>query len=164
MASRARSASVSDLGRFTIPTFWKEIPRSTGSRLFRKTTWFPGSAPRNAGAHSRQLPTRHARRGNLARLHESFVEGEGPPPVQDGDGTVIFWRSYNQSIYRHVEEDERLALIGARQVKKFGDICDLLAFQSKEENVTQRLAGFLPQWFSDGLIARVSSDAPAVGA
>lgn len=90
------------------------------------------------------------------QLYEAHTEGGEPATIQDGQETTVFWRSDNQFVYRHVEEDERLALLEARRGEKFGDICALLAFRSNDENVTQRVAGFLSQWFSDGLIARAS--------
>ena len=43
----------------------------------------------------------------------------------------------------------------ARQGKKFSDICTLLAYEGGDENVTQRVAGFLSQWFADGLVTRL---------
>lgn len=94
--------------------------------------------------------------GGTAQLYEALAEAEEQPPIQDGRETIVFSRSDGQSVYRHVGEDERLALIEAKQSKRFGDICALLAFQRDDANVTQRVAGFLSQWFADGLVARVS--------
>lgn len=94
-----------------------------------------------------------------ARLYEALAEAREPATVRDGEETIIFWRSDDQSAYREVGEDERLALLEARQGKKFGDICTLLAFQGDDESVTGRVAGFLSQWFGDGLVARVSISA-----
>ena len=75
-------------------------------------------------------------------------------PVVQGDETV--WRNDGQSFYRPVAEDERLALLEARRDKPFGDICALLAFQNNGDDVTRRVAGFLAQWFADGLVTRLS--------
>jgi hypothetical protein len=64
-------------------------------------------------------------------------------------------RNDNESFYRHVAQDERLALIEARRGEKFSDICALLDFQGGNEDVALRVAGFLSQWLVDGLVARL---------
>jgi hypothetical protein len=95
-----------------------------------------------------------------ARIHAALVEEDEPqdepPAIEQGEETIIFWRSDDQPFHRHVEEDERLALIEAKQGKRFGDICALLAFQRDGGGITQRVAGFLSQWFADGLVVRFS--------
>jgi hypothetical protein len=91
-----------------------------------------------------------------AQLHAALTEEEEPHAVPPSEETVIFWRIDGQSFYRPVAEDERLALMEARQGRRFGDICALLAFQGDGEDVTLRAAGFLSQWFADGLVTRLS--------
>jgi hypothetical protein len=91
-----------------------------------------------------------------AQIYAALAEEEEPPAVQQGDEAIIFWRNDGQSFYRPVAEDERLALTEAGQGKSFGDICALLAFQRNDAGVTQRVAGFLSQWFADGLVTRLS--------
>jgi hypothetical protein len=90
------------------------------------------------------------------RIYDALAGEEEPPAIEPGKEAIIVWRSDGQSFYRPVAEDERLALMEARQGKIFGDICALLAFQRSDEGVTQRVAGFLSQWFIDGLMTRVS--------
>jgi hypothetical protein len=94
--------------------------------------------------------------GGTARLCEALAQGKQPPVLREGTETVLFWRYDGRAFYRVVAEDERLALVEARQGKRFGEICTLLAFQRNGEDVTQRVAGFLSQWFADGLIAQLS--------
>lgn len=91
-----------------------------------------------------------------AQLYDALAEGKEPDAVRDGEDSILVWRSDHQSVYRDVGEDERLALIEAMQRKTFGDICTLLAFQKDDETVTARVAGFLSQWFADGLVTRIS--------
>jgi len=91
-----------------------------------------------------------------ARIHAALVEEDELPAIEQGEETVLFWRSDDQPFHRHVAEDERLALIEAKQGKRFGDICALLAFQRDVGGITQRVAGFLSQWFADGLVVRFS--------
>lgn len=90
------------------------------------------------------------------RIYDALAGEEEPPAIQQGKEAIIFWRSDGQSFYRPVAEDERLALMEARRGTIFENICALLAFQGSDEGVTQRVAGFLSQWFIDGLIARLS--------
>jgi hypothetical protein len=94
--------------------------------------------------------------GGTAQLYEALTEGKQLPVLLEGTETILFWRNDGQAFYRVVAEDEHLALIEAMQGKTFGEICALLAFQRNGEDVTQRVAGFLSQWFADGLIAQLS--------
>jgi len=91
-----------------------------------------------------------------AQLYEALAEEQEQPPAGQGEEAVLLWRSENIPFYRRVGDDERLALLEARQGKTFGEICTLLAFQRDDESVTQRVAGFLSQWFADGLVTRAS--------
>jgi hypothetical protein len=91
-----------------------------------------------------------------AQIYAALAAEEEPPTIQQDDEAIVVWRKDEQSFYRPVAEDERLALNEARQGKKFSDICTLLAFQGDKENVTQRVAGFLSQWFAEGLVTRLS--------
>jgi hypothetical protein len=95
--------------------------------------------------------------GGTAAIYESLSEGKEPPAFQEARETILFWRNEGQSLYRPAAEDERLALKEAMQRKRFGGICALLAFQSGDD-VTQRVAGFISQWFAGGLISRWSID------
>jgi hypothetical protein len=94
--------------------------------------------------------------GGTAQIYAAVAEEEEPPAVQQCEEAILFWRNDGQSVYRPVADDERLALTEAGQGKKFGDVCALLAFQRYGAGVTQRVAGFLSQWFADGLVTRLS--------
>ncbi|MGH6813145.1 MAG: HvfC/BufC family peptide modification chaperone [Methylocella sp.] len=94
--------------------------------------------------------------GGTAQFYAALAEEEEAPANQQGEEAIVFWRNDGQSFYRPVAEDERLALLEARRGKSFGDICALLAFQGNGVGVTQRVAGFLSQWFADGLVTRLS--------
>ena len=94
--------------------------------------------------------------GGTAQIYAALAAEEEPPAIQQDEGAFLFWRKDGHSFYRPLAEDERLALMEARQGKKFSDICTLLAYQGGDENVTQRVAGFLSQWFADGLVTRLS--------
>jgi hypothetical protein len=91
--------------------------------------------------------------GGTAALYEALAENNKFSASQRAAETIITWRSENETSYRLLDEDERLAVMEAKQGKKFGDICALLSFQKDDENVAQRAAGFLSQWFVDGLVA-----------
>jgi hypothetical protein len=81
--------------------------------------------------------------------------GDLPPP---GKGTeiVAVWRSGFDPSYRTLDSDEHLALNEARAGKSFGDICQLVAFQGVGAAGPERLAQFLVNWFSEGLVVGVS--------
>lgn len=90
------------------------------------------------------------------QIYGALAADEEPPALQQDEEAIVFWRKDGQSFYRPVAEDERLALMEGRWGKKFSDICTLLAFLGSDVNVTQRVAGFLSQWFADGLVTRLS--------
>ncbi|MGH6822662.1 MAG: HvfC/BufC family peptide modification chaperone [Methylocella sp.] len=94
--------------------------------------------------------------GGTARIYAALAEEKEPPAIKPGEEAIVFWRNDGQSFYRCVAEDERLAWMEAKRGKSFGDICTLLAFQGNGAGVTQRAAGFLSQWFADGLVTRLS--------
>ena len=96
--------------------------------------------------------------GGTAELYAALAEENEPPAFKEGEETILFWRNDGHSLYRPAAEDERLALREAMQRKKFAEIIALLAFQSGGD-VTQRAAGFVSQWFADGLISRWSIEA-----
>jgi hypothetical protein len=98
--------------------------------------------------------------GGTAGIYEVLAGEKEPPAIREGREAILFWRNDCQSFYRPVAEDERLALMEAMQRKKFAEICVLLAFQSGED-VTPLAAGFISQWFADGLISRWSIETGA---
>jgi hypothetical protein len=91
-----------------------------------------------------------------AQTYAALADGERPPAAGQGRETILFWRNQGQSFYRPVAEDERLALSEAMHRKRFAEICALPTFQKNGDDVPQRVAGFLFQWFAGGLISRVS--------
>lgn len=94
--------------------------------------------------------------GGTARIYAALAAEEEALAIEQGEEAIVFWRNDGQSFYRPLAEDERLAVIEAQQGRNFGDICALLAFQRNDAGVTQRAAGFLSQWFADGLVTRLA--------
>ncbi|GLI95495.1 DNA-binding domain-containing protein [Methylocystis echinoides] len=95
--------------------------------------------------------------GTAAR-YEAARDGEELPPIQEGEEHVLFWRSAdNQSSYRIVAPQERLALIEAAAGKSFAEICSLLQFFDSSEGTAVLASQFLAQWFADGLVVRLLS-------
>ena len=95
--------------------------------------------------------------GTVAR-YEAARDGEELPLIHEGQDHVLVWRSDdNQSSYRTVTRQERLALIEAAAGKRFAEICYLLQFLNPSENTASVASQFLAQWFADGLVSRLSS-------
>ncbi|ARN82672.1 DNA-binding domain-containing protein [Methylocystis bryophila] len=90
-------------------------------------------------------------------LYEALSsEGKTPlPEAQDGEEAAAVWRSGFDPAYRALETDEFLALNEALAGKSFGAICQLVAFQQDEASAPERLAQFLINWFSDGLVVAI---------
>jgi hypothetical protein len=57
-----------------------------------------------------------------AQIYAALAAKEESPAIQQDEGAIHFWRKDGQSFYRPLADDERLALIEARQGKKFSDI------------------------------------------
>ena len=87
-------------------------------------------------------------------LYEALSsEGAVPrPEPSDGEEAAAVWRSGFDPAYRALATDEFLALNEALAGKSFGAICQLVAFQQDEASAPERLAQFLVNWFSDGLV------------
>jgi hypothetical protein len=82
-------------------------------------------------------------------------EQEIPAPVE-GKEIIAVWRAEFDPSYRELGADEFLALNEARAGKSFGDICQLVAFQNENQSAAERLAQFLVNWFSEGLVTAVT--------
>lgn len=91
--------------------------------------------------------------------YEAAQAGEPlPQPAAAGAMRLLIWRREWEVSYRALEDDEALALIEAMSGAPFEEICSLLAFARSGrdgEPVVQTAAGFLAQWFADGMIVAV---------
>ena len=87
-------------------------------------------------------------------LYEALSSEVATPRPQpcDGEEGAAVWRSGFDPAYRALGTDEFLALNEALAGKSFGVICQLVAFQQDESSAPERLAQFLVNWFSDGLV------------
>ena len=98
-------------------------------------------------------------------LYEALSsEGAAPrPELSDGGEAAAVWRSGFDPAYRALGTDEFLALNEALAGKSFGVICQLVAFQQDEASAPERLAQFLVNWFSDGLVVALGEGDDAEG-
>ncbi len=85
------------------------------------------------------------------------ASGEPFHSAVSGDGVeaVAVWRANLELSYRHLDDDEFLALNEARAGKSFGDICQLLAFRNDDAD-PERVAQLLVNWFSEGMVTSVA--------
>lgn len=88
--------------------------------------------------------------------YEGLTEASSSAEASPNGETALIWRRDGECSYRIVDPDERLALLEARQGKRFSDICTLVAFQANDDAVAARIAGFLVQWLDDGLLIDLS--------
>ena len=101
----------------------------------------------------------------VVKLYEALsseVAAPRPEP-RDGEEAVAVWRSGFDPAYRALGSDEFLALNEALAGKSFGAICQLVAFQDDEASAPERLAQFLVNWFSDGLVVALSEGGEGEG-
>jgi len=73
----------------------------------------------------------------------------------EGSEAAVVWRAKDDLSYRGLEDDELLALTEAVAGKSFGEISQLVAFHDESQPAVERLAQFLVNWFSEGMIAGV---------
>lgn len=92
-------------------------------------------------------------------VYEAAQAGEPLPQVAaSGAMRLLVWRREWEVSYRALDDDEALALIEAMSGAPFEEICSLLAFARAGrdgEPIVQTAAGFLAQWFADGMIVAV---------
>jgi len=79
-------------------------------------------------------------------------EDEAP---HEGLEAVAVWRSNLDLSYRKLDDDEFMALCEAGAGRSFGEICQLVAFQDESRPPAERLAQFLVNWFSEGMVCAV---------
>ncbi len=82
-------------------------------------------------------------------------EETGPPPPRQGVERIAVWRDKFDPLYRGLDPDEFLALNEARAGRSFGDICQMVAFQNQNDPAAERIARFLVNWFSEGMVTGV---------
>lgn len=100
-------------------------------------------------------------KGIAAAFDAAAAETPCPPPDETQDEFLIVWRGADaQARCRILDPAESLALTEAIAGKSFGDICALLQFhdRSAPEAVAGEAAGYLAQWFTDGLVVALSRD------
>jgi len=100
-------------------------------------------------------------------LYEALSSEGGATPraeARDGEEAAAVWRSSFDPVYRALDADEFLALNEALAGKSFGAICQLVAFQQDEAAAPERLAQFLVNWFSDGLVVAIDESGDAESA
>lgn len=97
--------------------------------------------------------------GTLETYDAAAGEGDDEiPPPREGREIVAVWRMGEESAYRGIAADERLALNEARLRRAFGDICQMAAFQQGDDVTPERLAQFLGSWFEEGLVVAARCD------
>jgi hypothetical protein len=96
--------------------------------------------------------------GIAAAFEAAAAEAPCPPPDETQDEFLLVWRNAEaQVLYRHLDPAESLALMEAITGKSFGEICALLQFRDEADTVAARAAGYLTQWFTDGLIVDIKN-------
>ena len=158
---------------------WRKEPQAIGvARLERALTdafdaadgdscalealaaYAPQDWPRLVFAFHPSLRLISAPAGTVELYEALSSEGAAPQhePSDEEEEAVAVWRSGFDPAYRTLSADEFLALNEALAGKSFGGICQLVAFQEDEAAAPERLAQFLVNWFSDGLVVSLSED------
>lgn len=100
---------------------------------------------------------RLALRWNAPSLWHALTKGEPAEAAEEKDRPLawIVWRQNLSLYYRSLDADEAWALDALCQKQNFAAICERLCEWVDAEHVAARAAGFLRQWVTDGLIARL---------
>lgn len=140
-AADASAASLEALASFP-PEEWPELAFS-----FHPSLHLLQVAKGTLDAYVAATAEDEETRKRLAQIRATACEGTEAAAV---------WRAEGDLSYRGLEDDERLALNEAIAGKSFGEICQLVAFQDESQPAVERLAQFLVNWFSEGLVAGVA--------
>lgn len=96
--------------------------------------------------------------GTAAAFRAAAAETECLPPDETRDENLLIWRHPDaQVLFRPLETAEAIAVGEAISGESFGEICAMLQFRDADaaEEVAGRAAGYLAQWFRDGLIVSI---------
>lgn len=95
---------------------------------------------------------------NVPALWQAVHDGVETPPRPerfDSPTAWLLWRKDLQVHWRSLDGDEAYAIDAARDGLAFGEICEGLLVRTRDDQVPVRAAGFLKQWVTDELIARI---------
>ncbi len=161
--SETQALGVARLERALTDAF--DAPDGEACALERLAEYAPQDWPRLVFAFHPSLSLLRLPAGAV-ELYEALSSGDAEPrpKARDGEETAAVWRSGFDPLYRALEADEFLALNEAFGGKSFGAICQLVAFQQDEAAAPERMAQFLVNWFSDGLVVAIDESDDAESA
>lgn len=87
------------------------------------------------------------------RLMKTQWAVEQDNPHSSADGVVLVWRNGFDAAQRRLEPLEVEALALVAQGTTFGDVCELVAMHTTEEEAPQVAFTFLSRWIADSLIS-----------
>ena len=94
---------------------------------------------------------------NVARIDNALDNAEAMPPTERAEHPQrwLLWRRDYKTHWRSLEVHEAWALAQAQAGASFGEICEGLLEWVDAEQAGLVAAGFLKQWISDQLLARL---------
>lgn len=97
------------------------------------------------------------RAGVAARYAFLYANGGKPPILADGRERIGVWRFESDILHRSLDTDEAIALTNLLNGDSFAFACAQLAESSADERVVARIAGFMAQWFAEGMVTAAFS-------
>ena len=97
---------------------------------------------------------------NVAQIESACDKGEAVPEPRRQEYPLrwLLWRRELKTYWRSLDVDEAWAIEQAAAGENFGSICEGLLEWIDSEQVALRAAGFLRQWVTDGLLARIATE------
>ena len=79
------------------------------------------------------------------------------PPLGDGRERIGVWRFEGDVFHRTLDADENLALANLLHGASFAGACAEVAASNADGDIVARVAGFMVQWFSEGMVTEAYS-------
>jgi hypothetical protein len=102
----------------------------------------------------RILDLRSGAAGRYAFLNAKATQ---TPPLGDGRESIGVWRFEGVVFQRSLDAFEALALIILLRGSSFAAACTELAASSADGDIVARIAGFMAQWFTEGMVTAAYS-------
>jgi len=95
---------------------------------------------------------------NAERIYAALSDGEDPPKVRQLEerANILVWRQEMGAKYRAIGAEEAMLVAEIKRGKDFGVLCAMAAVMDDAETAPARIAGYLTQWISAGMISALT--------
>lgn len=96
---------------------------------------------------------------NIPQLWQAIDQQEAPIDMLKNDYPLAWclWRQDLRTLYRSLDVDEAWAMDAALAGQNFADICEGVCEWLDEQHAALRVAGFIQNWLSSGMLIRLEA-------